>query len=60
MSRPKVPYALTFDQNNAVRPRQSSSLSFFARAGSAGTYCTSMVLTCTSADWSRCRASINV
>ena len=35
MSRRKVPYGLTLDQNSAVRPRRSSSLSFFAQAGSA-------------------------
>ena len=37
MSRRNVPYGLTLDQNSAVRPRRSSSLSFFAQAGSART-----------------------
>ncbi|MDQ1013320.1 hypothetical protein QFZ82_007805 [Streptomyces sp. V4I23] len=30
----KVPYGLMFDQNSAVSPRRSSSVSFFAQAGS--------------------------
>jgi hypothetical protein len=37
---------LTFDQNNAVRPRRSSSDSFFAQAGSARTRWSSRVLMC--------------
>lgn len=46
MSRPKVPYGLTLDQNSAVKPRRSSSLSFFTHFGSARICCTSSVLTC--------------
>lgn len=37
MSRRNVPYGLMFDPNSAVSPCRSSSLSFFAQAGSAST-----------------------
>ncbi|WP_316736617.1 hypothetical protein [Streptomyces mirabilis] len=46
MSRRNVPYGLMFDQNSAVKPRRSSSVSFLAHAGSARICWSSSVLTC--------------
>lgn len=58
MSSSNRPYRFTCVQNSGASALRSASMSLSAYFGSARTSCISSVLTCTSADWSRCSASM--